>query len=90
MRVVVTGATGFVGTGVVNELLKQNTDVTVIVRNATQLPCYWNGKVTVIEADLSSIHLLERADFGKEKIDVFSISHGVEQQAMNVQMLTYN
>ena len=71
MRVVVTGATGFVGTGVVNELLKQNTDVTVIVRNVTQLPCYWNGKVTVIEADLSSIHLLERADFGKEKIDVF-------------------
>lgn len=41
MRAIVTGATGFVGKWLVNELLQQNDDVTVIVRNRERIPEEW-------------------------------------------------
>lgn len=72
MRVVVTGATGFVGKWLVRELIKQGTDVTVIVRNKDRVPAVWNDySVEVVEASLNRIALLEKGSFSKDTYDIF-------------------
>lgn len=57
MHYIVTGATGFVGKHLVPELLKNNEEVTVLVRDAEKIPSEWSDKVHVIETDLH--HLKE-------------------------------
>ena len=42
MRAVITGATGFAGKWLVKELLEQNDEVTVVVRDKNNLPDEWN------------------------------------------------
>jgi nucleoside-diphosphate-sugar epimerase len=55
MKILVTGATGFIGNYVVNELLKSNHD---IIATGISDPVYeknsWSGKVNFIKCDLNS------------------------------------
>lgn len=55
MKILVTGATGFIGNYVVNELLKSNHD---IIATGISDPIYeknsWSGKVNFIKCDLNS------------------------------------
>lgn len=67
MKAVVTGATGFVGKWLVEELLNQGDEITVIVRNSAAIPQSWKEKVYVVEASLEQISLLT--------LDAFDISH---------------
>lgn len=55
MRVLVTGATGFVGRHFVSELLNRNHDVSVLVRSEQQLrQLSWKEKVDVVRGDISN------------------------------------
>lgn len=45
MKVLVTGATGFIGRHLVNALLQSNCQVTVLVRDKMQTPDSWSDKV---------------------------------------------
>ena len=53
MKILVTGATGFVGRHVINELLKYDHEIIAAVRNKNSLP-ELKGKIKVIEFDLDN------------------------------------
>lgn len=71
MRAVITGATGFAGKWLVKELLEQNDEVTVVVRDKNNLPDEWNEKVSVVEASLSQLSGLCADSFSVGSADIF-------------------
>ena len=71
MKAVVTGATGFVGKWLVDELLKQGDSVTVVIRNKNSIPSAWTSKVTIIETALDVLATLKPEDFPENKADIF-------------------
>lgn len=71
MKAIVTGATGFVGGRLVDELLCQRDEVTVIVRNRARVPREWNTRVHIVEASLGQLQGLEVQDFFSPRADVF-------------------
>ena len=60
MKVLVTGANGFLGSHVVERLLRSNHDVTALIRPASKPPC-WSGKVRIFKIDLRAPSGLEDA-----------------------------
>ena len=60
MRAIVTGATGFVGQNIVNELLKQSIDVIAVDINIENVPSDWNDKVTCVKMNIFDLVLLKR------------------------------
>jgi len=71
MKAVITGATGFVGKWLVNELLNQQDEVTIIVRNEKQLPTEWKNKVKVVLASLEQFSELDVSYFDSNEMDIF-------------------
>lgn len=71
MRIAVTGATGFVGRWLVEELLSQGDEVWVIIRNMNTVPDNWKGPVRIVEAGLDNLKTLEQWDFQNEELDSF-------------------
>ncbi len=61
MQALVTGGTGFVGSAVVRELLKERFRVCCLVRPKSDLRNLAGLDVTLIEGDLSDVAALERA-----------------------------
>ncbi len=62
MKVLVTGATGYVGGRLVPKLLEKGHDVTVVVRDSGRLSDVpWRDKVVVVEGDLADSSTVERA-----------------------------
>jgi len=53
MTILITGATGFVGSHLVEYLLTKNLNIVVVVRNKNKIPMKWNNLVSVIESDLN-------------------------------------
>lgn len=70
MKVIVTGATGFVGKWLVNELLSQKDDVTIIVRNIEKVPEEWKSVLHIVEASLEQISDLGPADFPEKEAEI--------------------
>lgn len=54
MKFLVTGASGFVGSHLVDLLLEKNQEVFCIVRNSSNLKWLENKNITIIKADLSN------------------------------------
>ncbi len=71
MKIVVTGATGFVGKWLVAELLKQGDEVTVVVRDEKRIPNGWRDSVYVVEAEAQTLFRLEKKDFPWDHADIF-------------------
>lgn len=71
MKAVVTGASGFVGAWLVNELLSRGDDVTVIVRDEKRLPDDWKNKVHIVAASLEELLELDMDKFQTKKYDIF-------------------
>lgn len=62
MKVLVTGATGYVGGRLVPKLLEKDHEVTVVVRNAARLSDVpWRDQVTVVEGDLADKKTVDKA-----------------------------
>jgi len=61
MNVTVFGATGGVGSKVVDELRKNGHAVTAYVRNPSKVPASWGDTVKVVTGELSDAAAVERA-----------------------------
>lgn len=59
--VLVTGATGFIGGHLVEQLLEQGAQIKLLVRDARRLPLEWQGRVEVCQGDLTQPASLESA-----------------------------
>ena len=59
--ILVTGATGFLGRFIVDELLSAGYEVRVLVRNAAERELPWRSMVEVMEGDVLDMVSLERA-----------------------------
>ena len=67
-NVVLIGATGFVGSAILNELLSRGHKVTAVVRHAAKLPK--NDNLTAVEEDVANVDTI--ADIAKGKDAVIS------------------
>ena len=73
-RVVVMGATGFIGTYLVENLLGQNYSVTILVRHKARVSSHaWKGKVSILEWDGADPKALKVQETG---YDTFFLRHG--------------
>lgn len=73
MKALVTGATGFVGKALIEELLENKIDVVAYVRNSIKIPEKWlkdNG-IKIIYGDLNELGMKVYPDLIDEKIDIF-------------------
>jgi nucleoside-diphosphate-sugar epimerase len=70
MNVVITGATGFIGTTLVAKLLKDGNKVIIVTRDKDKASSILKGKVEVLEADIGVLASLEKIDLASRNIDV--------------------
>jgi uncharacterized protein YbjT (DUF2867 family) len=69
MKILVTGATGYVGGRLVPKLLERGHEVTVVVRNHTRLSDVpWRDQVTVIEGDLQNPDVVKKATASQQVV----------------------
>jgi len=68
LRVLLTGATGFIGSHLAEELLKKNYQVYCIVRNPEKLRFLKGFNVNIIQADCSDRNSLEKIDWNFDYI----------------------
>ena len=56
MKILVTGASGFIGSNLIDQLLKQNYDISIITRKLNNIKKFnWPSKVKVYEKNLLSL-----------------------------------
>lgn len=65
-NVLLIGATGFVGSAVLNELLERGHKVTAVVRNAAKLP--QDELLTAVEQDVSDVEAIAKLAEGKDAV----------------------
>ena len=65
-NVVLIGATGFVGSAILNELLSRGHKVTAVVRNAAKLPK--NDNLTAMEEDVANVDAIANIAKGKDAV----------------------
>lgn len=71
MKILVTGATGFVGRHTVRQLLARGHEVTALVRDPGRAASFdWNGAVRVVAADVQAPPADLRAAFGPAELVV--------------------
>lgn len=66
-NVVLIGASGFVGTAILNELLNRGHKVTAIVRDAKKMTVS-NPNLTIVEADVTDTDTLKETSKGKDAV----------------------
>lgn len=66
-NVALIGASGFVGTAILKELLVRGNKVTAIVRNPEKISVK-NPALTTVKADVSDTEAIEKASKGKDAI----------------------
>lgn len=69
-RVVVVGATGYIGKFVTQEAIRRGYDTVAVVRSASKANLDFFKGATVIEGDVTSQEALEKSDVFKQKPDV--------------------
>lgn len=67
MKVALIGATGFVGSHLLEELLSRNYDVTAIARSVSKIPVK-DGKLRVVAADVTDVKALANAIKGSDVV----------------------
>ena len=65
-NVILIGATGFVGSAVLNELVERGHHVTAVVRNAAKLPK--SSQVEAVEADVADVEKVADLACGKPRL----------------------
>jgi nucleoside-diphosphate-sugar epimerase len=52
MKILVTGATGFIGNHVIDELISQDHEIVIICRNRNKLKKSWINRLVIIQSDI--------------------------------------
>ena len=65
-NVVLIGATGFVGSAILNELLSRGHKVTAVVRNISKLPK--NDNLTAVQEDVANVDAIAKIAKGKDAV----------------------
>ena len=66
--ILITGATGFLGRFIVNELLEKGHELRLLVRNAKDRSLPWGSLVEVADGDIMDVNALEKAMQGVEYV----------------------
>jgi len=67
MKIMLTGGTGFIGSYVAMELVRDGHDVTILARNQNKVPALKKVKgMEIVEADISDRKVVERLVAGKD------------------------
>ena len=86
MNVTVFGATGGVGSKVVDELRRNGHTVTAYVRNPSKVPASWGDAVTVVTGELSDADAVERAVQGADAI-VSALGPSMDKKAQGLPLV---
>ncbi|HEY0756731.1 MAG TPA: NAD-dependent epimerase/dehydratase family protein [Ktedonobacteraceae bacterium] len=68
MAITVTGATGFLGSALVSELVKGQQEVRILVRDEEKARAYFGNAVTIIPGDVTNLTQVQRALDGAETL----------------------
>lgn len=68
MKILITGATGFVGSHIADQLIEKGHEVRCIARKTSNLRWLENKPLEIVEASLGDIHSLEKAVAGVDYI----------------------
>lgn len=66
-NVVLIGASGFVGTAILSELLNRGNKVTAVVRNPDKITIN-NSNLSVVKADVSDVETITATCMGKDVV----------------------
>ena len=69
MNIFLTGGTGFIGSYVVNELVKAGHEITILARNPNKVPRLLDlPKVSIIAGNLSDFNIIEKNLENKDEL----------------------
>lgn len=68
MKIFVTGATGFIGSLLVNRLAGEGHDVTILVRNPSGLPEFTAKGIHVLQGDIFDMEVLKQGTAGCDRV----------------------
>jgi NAD dependent epimerase/dehydratase family. len=71
MKAIITGATGFIGKWLVEELYQTGFDITVIVHAIRNVPDAWKGKIAIVKCDIDHYKDLQKFHFQYDDYDFF-------------------
>src|SRR5712691_8926661 len=63
-RVLVTGATGFIGQYLVQRLLREGYEIRALIHTERRLPTSWKQTVEVIQGDVTDARMMKTAAAG--------------------------
>jgi putative NADH-flavin reductase len=86
MNVTVFGATGGVGSQVVEQLRSRGHSVTAYVRNPSKVPSSWGDDVTVVTAELSDAAAVDRAVQGADAV-VSALGPSLDRKATGLPLV---
>jgi nucleoside-diphosphate-sugar epimerase len=86
MNVTVFGATGGVGSQVVEQLRSRGHDVTAYVRNPSKVPSSWGDDVTVVTGELSDAAAVDRAVAGADAV-VSALGPSLDRKATGLPLV---
>lgn len=69
-KVIVTGATGFIGEALCEELIKRNYEVIAVVRNMSKVSEVWKNRVHYVVCELENIQEIDKKIEDRD-IDIF-------------------
>ncbi|MEY4616565.1 MAG: hypothetical protein RJB66_1525 [Pseudomonadota bacterium] len=68
MKVLITGANGFLGSWLVDRLVAQGDDVTVLLRNIDRSDNYKKRNINVVQGDITDLESLKTATHGQDQV----------------------
>jgi len=86
MNVTVFGATGGVGSKVVEQLRSRGHHVTAYVRNLNKIPASWDDTVTVVTGELSDAAAVDRAVQGADAV-VSALGPSMDRKATGLPLV---
>src|SRR4051794_29799351 len=86
MNVTVFGATGGVGSQVVEQLRSRGHSVTALVRNPSKVPSSWGDDVTVVTGELNDAAAVDRAVQGADAV-VSALGPSLDRKATGLPLV---
>src|SRR2546425_12152320 len=75
MTILVTGATGFLGSALTTELVKQKQTVRILARDEQKARVQFGEAITIIRGEITDVEQVERAVDGDRKSTRLNSSH---------------